>query len=60
MSEQIDTRWICWQCGDLAQLDDRGLCRECEVVQPSATYAELVGYAIHGWSEKLERVWWVR
>jgi len=25
-----DTRWICWACGDLDQLNEDGLCRRCK------------------------------
>jgi len=28
--DTYDTRWLCWSCGDLDQLDDNGLCRRCK------------------------------
>lgn len=30
----IDSRWVCWKCGDLDDLDPNGLCHQCQ--KPSA------------------------
>lgn len=51
-----DSRWICWQCGDLDHLDQDGLCRSCA---PDRTWEwwQVIVRAICGEPRRVERAW---
>ncbi len=51
-----DTRWLCWSCSDLDQLDDDGLCRRCQP-EPVAEFYEICMRVVAGERKVVRRVW---
>ena len=51
-----DTRWLCWSCGDLDQLDDDGLCSRC-APEPVAEFYEICMRVLAGERKAVRRVW---
>lgn len=43
----IDPRWICYLCGDLALLNESGVCRQCQP-ERALTLAELAARVMTG------------
>lgn len=57
-TDDYDTRWICWRCGDLDQLSDEGLCRGCTPEQVVEWWVRAMRVA-HGEPKEIERRWWI-
>jgi hypothetical protein len=51
-----DTRWICWQCGDLDQLNVDGLCAECKP-ELVAEFYQVCVRVVAGEVRQVERIW---
>lgn len=56
VNSRYDPRWICYQCGDLDLLDDKGLCGGCRPEQV-ATFAEIASRVVHREARRLEKRW---
>jgi len=54
--DTYDTRWICWSCGDLDQLNNDGLCRRCKP-EPVAEFYQVCVRVLPGEVKATERVW---
>jgi hypothetical protein len=57
-SPNPDTRWICYQCGDLNWLNVDGLCDECKP-EPVAEFYQVCVRVVAGEAEQPERAWTV-
>jgi hypothetical protein len=51
-----DTRWLCWSCGDLDQLNDDGLCRRCKP-EPMAEFYQICMRVVAGEVKAARPAW---
>jgi hypothetical protein len=56
LDNDIDTRWICYQCGDLNWLNVDGLCAECKP-EPVAEFYQVCVRVVAGEVKQVGRVW---
>lgn len=51
-----DDRWVCWQCADIALLDDHGLCPACQP-EPVLEWWRVMVRVVAGERVETGRVW---
>ena len=57
--EDINERWLCWQCGDVDRLDSNGLCRRCKP-EPVAEFYQICVRVVAGEVGQASPTWAIR